>query len=180
MISVFFKPQIALFKAGLIGLVLTSVLSTISYAETQKRGYSGLPLPRFVSIKGNPVNLRQGPGTQYPALLTFRRIGWPVEILDENSNWRKIRDYDGDTGWIQANLLRGKRSVVLYQNPTAYKLRKRPDDKAVITAYLQPGIIAELEECRGEWCDIRVDEYRGWIPRPSLWGVYPHEFPDKD
>ena len=70
-------------------------------------------------------------------------------------------------------------SVVLHQNPTAHKLRKRPDEKAVIKAYLQPGIIAELEDCIGEWCNIRVSSYRGWIPRVSLWGVYPHEFAEK-
>lgn len=179
MISVFFARHFRFFVAGLILLVLSSTLAFPSYAETDKRGASGLPLPRFVSIKGNPVNLRQGPGTQYPALLTFKRVGWPVEILDENSNWRKIRDYDGDIGWIQANLLRGKRSVVLNQNPTAHKLRKRPDERAVITVYLQPGIVAELEDCDGEWCDIRVSGYRGWTPRVSLWGVYPHEFAEK-
>ena len=116
MISVFFARHFRFFVAGLIVLVLSSTLAFPSYAEPDKRGASGLPLPRFVSIKGNPVNLRQGPGTQYPALLTFKRVGWPVEILDENSNWRKIRDYDDDIGWIQANLLRGKRSVVLHQN----------------------------------------------------------------
>ena len=179
MISVLFARHFRFLATGLAILVISSTLVSPSCAETGKRGASGLPLPRFVSIKGNPVNLRQGPGTQYPALLTFRRIGWPVEILDENSNWRKIRDYDGDTGWIQANLLRGKCSVVLHQNPTAHKLRKRPDEKAVIKAYLQPGIIAELEDCIGEWCNIRVSSYRGWIPRVSLWGVYPHEFAEK-
>ena len=179
MISVLFSRHSRFFVAGLIVLVLSLTFTFPSYAETGKRGASGLPLPRFVSIKGNPVNLRQGPGTQYPALLTFKRVGWPVEILDENSNWRKIKDYDGDTGWIQANLLRGKRSVVLHQNPTAHKLRKRPDEKAVILAYLQPGLVAELEDCNGEWCDIRVSGYRGWTPRVSLWGVYPHEFAEK-
>jgi len=179
MIAVFFARHFSFFATGLAVLVISSTLVSPSHAEADKRGASDLPLPRFVSIKGNPVNLRQGPGTQYPALLTFRRVGWPVEILDENSNWRRIRDYDGDTGWIKANLLRGKRNVVLHQNPTAHKLRKRPYENTVIIAYLQPGIVAELEDCESEWCDIRVSGYRGWIPRVALWGVYPHEFTKK-
>ena len=179
MISAFFTRHFSLLATGLAVLVLLLTPTSPIHAEDDNRGESGLPLPRFVSIKGNPVNLRQGPGTQYHALLTFRRVGWPVEILDENSNWRKVRDYDGDTGWIQANLLRGKRSVVMHQSPTAHKLRKRPDENSFILAYLQPGVIAELEDCEGEWCDIRVEGYRGWISRVALWGVNPNEFTKK-
>lgn len=170
-----FLMVLAVIQPG--GFPLTgSATGAPAEAETQKRGASGLPLPRYVSIKGNPVNLRRGPGTRYPALLTYRRTGWPVEILDENGSWRKIRDYDGDTGWIQGNLLRGKRSVILRRNPTAHKLRRRPEQTAVIRAFLQPGVVAALETCRMEWCDIRVKGFRGWVPRISLWGVYPHEF----
>ena len=74
-------------------------------------------------------------------------MGWPVEILDENSSGAKVRDYDGDTGWIQANLLRIKRSVVMHQSPTAHKLLKDLT-RIRILAYLQPGIVAELEGAR--------------------------------
>src|SRR5215471_15023976 len=82
-------------------------------AEPQSLGASGLALPRFVSLKSDRVNLRQGPGTDYPTSWIFRRAGLPVEVLKEFEGWRQIRDSEGTTGWVLGSMLSGRRTAIL-------------------------------------------------------------------
>ena len=164
---------------GLLTLLLAlSQLSYISFAASDTRvlGKSGHPLPRFVSLKSNEVNIRRGPGTEYPVLWQFRKRGLPVEIIAEYELWRQIRDHEGAQGWVHAGLLRGQRSVIVKHAPEALPLRASPDSNARMLALIQPGVVARLEECEQDWCEIDVDDYEGWVPRDLLWGIYPFEF----
>jgi len=128
------------------------------------------PLPRFASLDSREINLRAGPGTDYPILWVYQRKGLPVEIVREFENWRRIRDRDGTLGWVQQNLLSGKRTAVTVGETKA--MRREPDEAAPPIAYLEPGVIAKIRECRGDaWCRIEVQGYSGWIMRDGLWGV---------
>ena len=82
-------------------------------AEPQSTGASGLALPRFASLKSDRVNLRQGPGTDYPTAWVFRRAGLPVEIVKEFESWREVRDAEGTTGWVLGSMLSGRRTAVV-------------------------------------------------------------------
>ena len=82
--------------------------------ETQRPvGPSGLPIPRFVSLKAEKVNVRRGPSSDHPVAWVFQRKGLPVEIVAEFENWRRVRDSDGEEGWILQNMLSGKRTAVI-------------------------------------------------------------------
>lgn len=165
-------------------------LSLISFAaeDTRHLGESGRPIPRFVSLKASKANVRVGPGVEYKILWQFRRRGLPVEIIAEYQKWRQIRDYEGAEGWIHASLLRGQRSVMLRQTaealplalplaqPLALRLRNAPNDNARILAFLQPGMVADLEDCDIDWCEIDAGKHDGWVPRDLLWGVYHFEY----
>ena len=72
---------------------------------------SGHPVPRFLSIKSNDVHMRKGPGTEYPITWKYIKKGYPLKVVAEFHNWRKVIDYDNETGWIRGNLLSGKRFV---------------------------------------------------------------------
>ena len=74
---------------------------------------SGLPVPRFVSIKADRVNVRGGPDKDHDVSFIFTRVGWPVEITAEFENWRRIRDSDGSEGWVYHSLLSGKRTAAV-------------------------------------------------------------------
>jgi SH3-like domain-containing protein len=142
---------------------------------------TGLPLPRFVSLKADRVNLRNGPGTEYPTSWVFRRAGMPVEILKEFEGWRQIRDAEGVTGWVLHSLLSGRRTSLVLpweikKEPLPrVSLRSSADPSASPVAVVEAGVIANLHHCDGTWCRVMVGSYRGYIEQNKLWGVYPGE-----
>lgn len=153
-------------------VLLTAALAP-SGRGLAKTGPSGLPLPRFVSVNSDRVNVRKGPGQQYPIVWVYRRKGMPVEIVAEYEQWRQIRDRDGSLGWVQKNLLTGRRTALVVG--AVRPLRKDPKDDAPPVALLEPGVVGEIKRCKGEWCEVKVRNYSGWMRRGDLWGIYPDE-----
>ena len=138
---------------------------------------SGLQVPRFVSLKASRVNVRVGPGEDYGVAWIFVKPGLPIEVIQEFDNWRRIRDSDGQVGWVFQSLLSGKRTAVVapWQGGEARPIRAAGDPDARITAYLTPGVMADIERCRSGWCQVSGSGFKGWIARDQLWGVYPDE-----
>jgi len=132
-----------------------------------------LPLPRYASFKSGEVNLRAGAGETYPIQWVYQRAGMPVEIFDQEDNWRRIRDYQGVVGWVSVNLLTSRRTAVVIE--TRRTLYKTPDTTARAVAQLDPGVIGQLVECNGDWCRLEVKGYEGWLKRSEIWGVSPTE-----
>ena len=132
---------------------------------------SGLPLPRFVSLNKDKVFVRTGPALRYPIKWAFRKKGLPVEITQEFDTWRKIRDSEGEEGWIHQSLLSGRRTALVTEETGAYLLR-RLSAGARPTALLEPGVIVSLNKCQENWCHGQVDGFKGWIERKSIWGIY--------
>lgn len=142
--------------------------------ESPRRGPSGLPLPRFVSLQSDEVNLRTGPGVRYPIDWVYRREGLPMQVIDEFEVWRRVRDRDGTIGWVHQSMLSGRRSVVVMSERSA--LREDPDEGASVLAFLKQGFLARLESCPAGWCRVAVvaksgERYRGWLARGTLWGL---------
>ena len=140
-------------------------------------GTSGLPVPRFVSLKTDRVNVRGGPEKDHDVTFIYTRTGWPVEITAEFENWRRIRDYDGSEGWVYHSLLSGKRmaAVQLKSTTDLASLHAKPDEQSLVTARLQSGVLGTVKHCTGAWCRIAGDGFDGWIEQNRLWGVYPDE-----
>jgi SH3-like domain-containing protein len=138
---------------------------------------SGLPIPRFVSLKASRVNVRIGPGEDYKIAWVFTRPGLPIEIIQEFDNWRRIRDSDGTVGWVFGSLLSGKRTAVVapWSDGVAKPIRASASFEADITAYLEPGVMADIDHCNDGWCRLSGDSFAGWIAQDQLWGVYPDE-----
>jgi SH3-like domain-containing protein len=138
---------------------------------------SGLPVPRFVSLKADRVNVRGGPDKDHDVAWIYTRVGLPVEITAEFENWRRIRDSDGTEGWVYHSLLSGKRTatVQLKTKTDLAPLYAKPDPKSGVTAQLQFGVLGTVKHCTGTWCEISGDGFDGWIQQNDLWGVYPNE-----
>ncbi|QEX25318.1 hypothetical protein FRZ61_52650 [Hypericibacter adhaerens] len=134
---------------------------------------SGLPIPRFVSLRSNEVNLRTGPGLTYPIDWIYKRDGMPVEVIEEFDTWRKIRDWQGTEGWVHQSMLDGKRDFLITGEQRMMRLA--PEMDARPAARLQPGVIGQLLSCEQEWCRADVQGYRGWLKREWFWGAYPNE-----
>jgi SH3-like domain-containing protein len=138
---------------------------------------SGLPVPRFVSIKADRVNVRGGPDKDHDVAFIYTRVGWPVEITAEFENWRRIRDRDGSEGWVYHSLLSGKRmaAVQLKAKTDLAPLHAKADAESPVTAQLEVGVVGAVKACTGTWCHIVGDKFDGWVEQNDLWGVYPNE-----
>lgn len=174
----------ALAAALIAGLAsMTATGSTAALAQTATTGPSGLPLPRFVSIKSERVNMRIGPGRDYKVAWMFVQSGLPIEIIQEFDNWRKVRDWEGEEGWILQSLLSGKRTAIAapWREGEAdgfVKLHARADEAAAISARLEPNVVVDIEKCDGQWCEVTASGRKGHLRQTELWGVYPGEIVD--
>ena len=158
-----------------------AVLALVAAAPVARAGSdaitSGLPVPRFVSIKADRVTVRGGPDKDHDVAWIYTRVGWPVEITAEFENWRRIRDSDGTEGWVYHSLLSGKRTaaVQLKSKTELATLHAKPDAQSAVTAQLQSGVLGSIKHCTGGWCRMAGEGFDGWIEQNSLWGVYPDE-----
>lgn len=136
---------------------------------------SGQPLPRFVSLRTGEVNMRIGPGEQYPIDWVYQRAGMPVEVVAEYYAWRRVRDWRGTEGWIHTSMLSGRRAMVV--SGEVRSLKAEPDPRAPSVAKLEPGVIGRLLECprQSVWCRVEIEGIRGWLRRGEFWGAYETE-----
>lgn len=159
--------------AALSLLALVSAAPALAQ-EPQKGPVSNLPLPRYVSLKSDRVNVREGPSKEHPTVWIYERAGLPVEITAEFETWRKIRDSEGSEGWVLHSLLSGRRTALVAP------WKKEPQmlyaaDHATPVAKLGPGVIGNLRGCDGKWCRLASKEFDGYMQQENLWGVYPGE-----
>jgi SH3-like domain-containing protein len=169
----------ALFKPILVTAAAVVMLTLVTAAAhaAGDTAPSGLPVPRFVSLKTDRVNVRGGPDKDHDVSWIYTRVGWPVEITAEFENWRRIRDSDGSEGWVYHSLLSGKRmaAVQLKSKTDLVPLHAKPDAESAVLARLQSGVLGSIKHCTGSWCRFSGDGFDGWIEQLRLWGVYPDE-----
>jgi SH3-like domain-containing protein len=169
--------------AALLAAAGPGRLAAQAQARPAEAGGTGLPLPRFVSLKADPVNLRQGPGNDYPTAWVFQRVGLPVEVIKEFGHWRQVRDAEGTTGWVTAAALSGRRTALILPwevkkgRPTlpSATLREGDSEDARPVAHVEAGVLANIITCNKLWCRVAVGSYRGYIEQAKLWGAYPDE-----
>lgn len=137
---------------------------------------TGLPLPRYVTLKTGEGNARRGPGTAHRIDWVFTRAGMPLKVTAEFENWRRVEDADGLGGWMHYALLSGARSVLVVEDMV--ELKAAPRDDAAVAAQAEMGAVARLLTCGPEWCRIGADGVRGWVHRGAIWGVEPGELID--
>lgn len=152
-------------------------LSGIVAGAQQAGSVSGLPVPRYVSLKSDRVNLREGPSKDHRTTWVFQRAGLPVEITAEFDTWRRIRDSEGTEGWVLHSLLSGRRTALVapWKKDQTLPLRAQPAETASLSANLQPGVLGNVKRCDGTWCRIFGDGFDGYMLETDLWGAYPGE-----
>jgi SH3-like domain-containing protein len=154
---------------------LVALVGLIGMAQAAEK--SGEPIPRFVSLRADSVNLRTGPGNRYPIEYVYHRKGYPLEIVGEFDQWRQVRDWQGTEGWVHQRMVTGTRNVVV--QGAQHILRASAESGGAPVAKLDPGVIARLLECNAVWCRIEVQNgasgVEGWLARNEIWGVLPGE-----
>jgi SH3-like domain-containing protein len=136
---------------------------------------TGLPLPRYASLKTDRVNLREGPSKEHPTTWVFQRAGLPVEITAEFETWLKVRDSEGTEGWVLHSLLSGRRTALVApgKKKETFKIFTSASDRGDLAATLESGVIVNIRSCDGAWCYVDGDGFKGYILQLNLWGVYP-------
>ena len=124
----------------------------------------------FLSLKNNEVNVRVGPSKEYPIKFIYKKKYLPLEVLDKSETWRKIKDFENNSGWIHISQLSKKKSAIninnnslLYKKPTIYS-------KPIVK--LKIGRLVLIKKCKEKWCKITSGDYSGWIFKGSLWGKF--------
>ncbi|HVY14798.1 MAG TPA: SH3 domain-containing protein [Rhodopila sp.] len=150
-------------------------LRTVPARIRDKGATTGLPVPRFVALRADKVNMRVGPGLRYPIKWVYLRRNLPVEVRREFYAWRFVRDSDGVEGWMHEATLTGRRCFVVTGKQRA--LRREPTLGAAVVARLDVGVIGDIRHCSkgAAWCRVAVDGYDGWLRRQSFWGTLPGE-----
>ena len=138
-------------------LLITSFITT--YAKENDK---------FLSLKKNEVNLRQGPSFDYPIKLIYKKKYLPVIILDKSGPWRKIKDFENNSGWIHTVLLSKKKSAINIKNDSI--LFKKPTIYSKPIARLEMGRLVLIKKCNLEWCKITSGNFTGWMKKKFLWG----------
>ncbi len=183
------RAAAAVLSAGLVGALamLSGLAGTPARAAVEAKASladiepsiapSGLPVPRFLSIRRNEVRMRRGPSVNHAIEWVYRNAaGLPVVVVAESDLWRQVRDSEGVTGWIHASQLDGRRkAMVLGDVRTLYQ---EPARSSEVVARVSGGALGALEACAGDWCRLSFDGARGWLPRGQIWGALPDETVD--
>src|SRR3984885_14893793 len=167
-----------IFKAMVLaGILLGASASAGFSAKDTAVSSSGLPVPRYVSLKSDHVNVRAGPTKDNDVAWVYPRSGLPVEITAEFENWRRVRDSEGAEGWVYHSLLSGRRTAVITMKSKddLAPLYDRADETSAIAARLQAGVVAQVKRCTAGWCHVAGNGFDGWIEQQRLWGVYADE-----
>lgn len=183
------RATTALLVFACVGLAAGVAWSIIGNRKTQSNsaektdstsaqlGPSGLPIPRFVTLKAEKVNVRKGPSSDHPVAWVFQSKGLPVEIIAEFETWRRVRDSEGAEGWILQNMLSGRRNALIapWRKDQFTALHYNASNQSAMVANLAANSLGEIRSCDGTWCNVSVGGYSGYVEQSMIWGVYPGE-----
>ncbi len=151
-------------------------------AQTAAADAAGKPPQPFVSLKASEVNLRKGPGLDYPIAWVYRRAGLPVRVKRVFQGWKEVEDAEGTSGWVVGRLLSNRRTALIRPTSVAQgqqrpqePLAASPGRSSRAVALIEAGVIADLHACDGTWCNVSVGDYTGYIEQQKLWGLEPGE-----
>ena len=172
------KANLLLIRFGLLtmlgcGALMSAPLMAIAQEVKLTVRGSGLPVPRFVSLKFNKANLRSGPGSEYPVLWQYRQAGLPLLVDAEFGVWRKVRDADGTTGWMHGAGLSLRRMAFIHDGMA--KIYQQDSSESGLVAVAEKNALLELESCPKNWCRVTTDTVKGWVQRTAIWGVLKDE-----
>ncbi|HEX5282090.1 MAG TPA: SH3 domain-containing protein [Micropepsaceae bacterium] len=144
--------------------------ATILLLSGMAPGHAADTMPYFASIKSDKIYMRVGPGEDYAIKWVYHRKGLPVEVLGSYDAWRRVKDMDGETGWIHTALLSRERTAVVIGDGLTTVTRSDEAGSNVV-AKAKPGTVGTLRHCQAQSCEVKFDGVEGWVPRARLWGV---------
>ena len=157
-------------RATLLLVALTAATAVPAAGQADRVTPSGLPVPRWVSLKFDKVYARAGPGEDHRLLWAYRVKNLPVQVVEETADWRRVCDPEGGRAWVHKRTTDGRRTAMNLR-VADMPLRARAGEDAKPRAFWVQRSLGSLDECSGAWCRVKVEGVSGWAPRNSIWGV---------
>ncbi|HEY2753645.1 MAG TPA: SH3 domain-containing protein [Phenylobacterium sp.] len=161
-------PKVAAQALAAVVIAAAGLVGGAAAAERQTP--SGMPVPRYVSLKFDKVNARAGPGDDHRLLWVYEVRGLPLQVIAETAEWRRVCDPEGSLAWVHKRVTDGRR-MTMNTSQAAVPLLQKPQDDARPEAYLNPRSLAAVDRCRKGWCRVRADHASGWVREGGLWGT---------
>ena len=160
---------------SLIIIICCFYLQNVVFANEKVGSITGLTVPRFVMLKSKDVNMRNGPGINYPVKTNYKCYHLPVKVLSEVDTWRLVKDSSNNEGWIHEAMLDQNHYVELVTdspNNLKIKIFRLPNTQSKKIVEAEQGVVAKLIKCQDAWCNISIaTSYKGWVHKSNLWGV---------
>ena len=131
---------------------------------------SGLKIPRMISLKNSLTYMRSGPGKEFPVKFEFKKKGYPLKIIAEYNNWRKVTTFNNITGWMHTQLLSSVRTGLVTKTTM---LKIIPSNSGNTLAKLLPNLLIKIKKCQENWCKIEIVKRKifiGWVKKNTIWG----------
>ena len=122
----------------------------------------------FLMLKNNKVNVRYGPGFDYPIKFIYKKSKLPLQVIDRKENFRKIIDHKKNSGWIHISQLKKSKSLIANSNKILFK---KPTKYSKPLAKLDKGRLLTIKKCEVKWCQVKTDKFSGWIEKNNTWGI---------
>ena len=171
-ICIFYYKKVFYFSTFLImSLVMPpgNALSNTNEPKVSING-SGLKIPRIVSLKSSLTYMRSGPGKDFPVKFELKLKGYPLKVIAEFNNWRKVITLNKTSGWVHTQLLSSVRTGLITKNTF---LKKTPSNTSNSLAKLLPDLLISIKRCEKKWCKIEIVKnkiYVGWVQKENIWG----------
>ena len=153
-----------------IKIVFISMIIFCQVSNANVGKETGLEIPRYVSLKSDDANIRVGPSKNYPIEIKYIKKNYPLKVLEEYEEWRKVEDFKKNIGWIHKSLISGTRTGILLSNDNKnIKLLNTLDGNVI--GEIGKGNIVNLQKCKINWCLVSAKNSKGWIDKKYIWGV---------
>jgi SH3-like domain-containing protein len=123
----------------------------------------------YLLLKNNKVNVRYGPGFDYPIKFIYKKKNLPIRIIDKKENFRRIIDFKNNSGWIHASQLKKGEAFILLEDQILFK---KPTKYSKPVLKIAKGRLLVVKKCKETWCRVKTENYTGWIKSEKVWGTF--------
>ena len=132
--------------------ILLITFFTISIPSAKENNY-------YLILKNNKVNVRYGPGFDYPIKFVYKKKNLPVKVIDKKENFRRIIDFKNNNGWIHTSQLKEGKAFILLEDQILFA---KPTKYSKPILKISKGRLLLVKKCKVKWCKIKTEKYSGW------------------
>ena len=124
--------------------------------------------PKYASIKKERAYSRHNASFDAPLEFIYQKKNLPILIINKHDVWKRVRDIDGEEGWIHTSMISNKKTFI---NEKDQNLLKYKDNSNIVNAIVKKGVVGKIINCGEKFCKVKIKTYRGWMKKKYLWGI---------